>query len=104
MKLTNMMKKAQEMQAKMQEMQAKLADITVEGQSGNGLVKTVMTGLGVLQSVEIDESLLSGDEKDVIEDLIVVAVNDAKEKVEALVASETQSIMGGMGLPGGLPF
>lgn len=104
MKLANMMKKAQEMQSKMQEMQAKLADMTVDGQSGGGLVKTVMTGAGVLKSIEIDPSMLSADEKEVLEDLVVAAVNDAKEKVEAMVAQETQGIMGGMGLPGGLPF
>lgn len=104
MKLANMMKKAQEMQSKMQEMQAKLADMVVDGQSGGGLVKTVMTGAGVLKSIEIDSGMISSDEKDVLEDLIVAAVNDAKEKVEAMVAQETQSIMGGMGLPGGLPF
>ena len=104
MKLANMMKKAQEMQSKMQEMQAKLADMTVEGQSGNGLIKTVMTGAGVLKSIEIDPGLVDADEKDVLEDLTVAAVNDAKEKVEALVAQETQTIMGGMGMPGGLPF
>ena len=104
MKLANMMKKAQEMQSKMQEMQSKLGNMSVDGQSGGGLVKTVMSGAGVLKSIEIDPSMISTDEKDVLEDLIVAAINDAKEKVEALTAQETQSIMGGMGLPGGLPF
>ncbi len=104
MKLANMMKKAQEMQAKMQEMQAKLAEMMVEGQSGNGLINVTMSGTGVLRSIEIDPGMMDADEKEVLEDLIVAAVNDAKEKVEALTAQETQSIMGGMGLPGGLPF
>ena len=102
MKLANMMKKAQEMQSKMQDMQAKLADMTVDGQSGSGMVKTVMTGAGILKSIEIAPGLVDADEKDVLEDLVVAAVNDAKEKVEALVAQETQQIMGGMGMPIGV--
>ena len=104
MKLGNMMKQAQQMQKKMQAMQAELADKTLDGQSGGGVVKATMSGGGILKSINIDESLISPEDKDVLEDLIVAAVNDAKQKVEEMVAEETQKIMGGMGLPGKLPF
>lgn len=104
MKIANMLKQAQEMQSKMKDMQTKLATMTVEGESGGGVVKVVMTGTGHLSSIDLNESLMIAEEKDMLEDLIVAAVNDAKEKVEALVAGETQQIMGGMNLPGGLPF
>ena len=104
MKIANMMKQAQAMQAKMKEMQEKLADMTVEGQSGGSMVRVTMYGNGVVSSVKLDDNLIDRDEKDVLEDLIVAAVNDARERVETLVSEKTQEIMGGVDLPGGLPF
>ena len=77
-----MMKKVQEMQAKMQEMQKELENKTVEAESGGGMVKVTMNGKQVVQSINIDPSLLSEDEKEVLEDLIKAALNQAKEKVE----------------------
>lgn len=102
MNINKMMKQAQEMQNKMKEMQDRLEDEEVEGESGGGLVGVTMTGQGVVTKVKIDDSLISAGEKDVLEDLIVAAVNDAREKVEDRVAEETERIMEEMGIPGGL--
>jgi DNA-binding YbaB/EbfC family protein len=74
-----MMKKVQEMQAKMQQMQKDLENKTVEAESGGGMVKIAMNGKQVVQSIDIDPSLLSADEKEVLEDLIKAALNQAKE-------------------------
>ena len=79
-----MMKKVQEMQAKMQEMQQELANKTIEAESGGGMVKVVMNGKQIVQSIDIDPSLLSADEKEVLEDLMKAALNQAKEKVEEM--------------------
>lgn len=104
MKIGNMMKQAQAMQTKMQEMQEKLANVTMSGQSGGGVVNVTMNGKGEMTAITLDDSLMNAEEKDVLEDLIVAAVNDARTKVEEHVSNETQSIMGGLGLPGGMPF
>ena len=104
--LTNMMKQAQEMQSKMAEMQNRLGDIEVTGQSGGGMVTAVMTAKNELRSLTLDPSLVSADEKEMLEDLIVAAINDARIKAEARVQEETSQLMGGMKLPPGLklPF
>ena len=104
--LGNLMKQAQQMQAKMQEMQAKLGELEVEGQAGAGMVKVVLNGRGEARSVKLDASVVDPEDKEVLEDLIVAAINDAKGKVEAHVAEKTQELMGGMKLPPGmsLPF
>ena len=100
-----MMKKVQEMQAKMQEMQKEL-NKTVEAESGGGMVKVIMNGKQIVQSIDIDPSLLSSDEKEVLEDLIKAALNQAKEKVEEMSAEEMKKITGGLPLPPGMkmPF
>jgi len=101
-----MMKKVQEMQAKMQEMQQELANKTIEAESGGGMVKVVMNGKQIVQSIDIDPSLLSADEKEVLEDLMKAALNQAKEKVEEMSAEEMMKITGGLPLPPGMkmPF
>ncbi len=101
-----LMKQAQDMQAKMAEMQAKLADIEVSGGAGGGLVTATLSGKGELRRLKIDPSLAEPGEVEVLEDLVVAAVNDAKAKVEARVAEEMQKITGGIELPPGmkLPF
>ena len=76
-----MMKKVQEMQTKMQEIQKELEIKNVEAESGGGMVKVTMNGKQIVQSIDIDPSLLSSDEKDVLEDLIKAALNQAKEKL-----------------------
>lgn len=98
----NMMKQAQQMQQKMQDMQARLADATVTGQAAGGLVAVTLTGAGEAKAVSIDVSLVKADEKEILEDLVVAAINDAKQKSEAMAQAETQKIMGGLSLPPGL--
>ncbi|UPG72958.1 YbaB/EbfC family nucleoid-associated protein [Roseomonas gilardii subsp. gilardii] len=104
--LTNMLKQAQQMQSKMQEMQAKLEAQVVEGQSGAGMVKVSLSGKGDLKSVTIDPSLMSAEEREVLEDLLIAAHADAKTKVEAMMAEEMQKATAGLNIPGmggGLP-
>ena len=104
--LANMMKSAQQMQTRMAEMQAKLESTQVEGQAGAGMVKVALTGKGDLKRVQIDPSLMTADDREVLEDLIVAAHADAKQKVEAMMAEEMQMATAGMSLPPGmkLPF
>jgi hypothetical protein len=100
--LGNMLKQAQQMQSRMQEMQSKLEAMEVEGQSGAGMIKVTLSGKGDLRKVAIDPSLLSADEKEVLEDLLVAAHADAKQKVEAAMAEEMQKATAGLNIPGGL--
>lgn len=104
--LTSMMKQAQEMQSKMAEMQNRLGDIEVTGQSGGGMVSAVTTAKNEVRSLSIDPSLVNPEETEMLEDLIVAALNDARTKAEARVQEETSQLMGGMKLPPGmkLPF
>jgi hypothetical protein len=100
--LGNMLKQAQQMQTRMAEMQAKLEAMEVEGQSGAGMVKVLLSGKGDLRREAIDPSLLTADEKEVLEDLLVAAHADAKQKVEATMAEEMQKATAGLNIPGGL--
>ncbi len=100
--LGNMLKQAQQMQSKMAEMQARLEAMEVEGQSGAGMVKVLLSGKGDLRRVSIDPSLMTADEKEVLEDLLVAAHADAKQKVEATMAEEMQKATAGLNIPGGL--
>jgi DNA-binding YbaB/EbfC family protein len=104
--LGNMLKQAQQMQTRMQEMQAKLEATEVEGQAGAGMVRVRLTGKGDLKRVQIDPSLATPDEREVLEDLIVAAHADAKQKVEAMMAEEMQKATAGLPIPSGfkLPF
>jgi len=104
--LTEMLKKAQEMQAKMGDMQSGLADMTVEGEAGAGMVKVTLTGTGDMKNVSIDDSLFSTEDREVLEDLIVAAHNQAKAKVADVAAKQMKDLTGGMGLPAGfkMPF
>ncbi len=102
----NMMKQAQQLQKKMAEAQDKLNDIEVEGTSGGGLVKVISTAKGTFKRISIDESLLKNDEKEILEDLVIAAINDAKQKGEIAAQEEMKSLTGGLSLPPGmkLPF
>lgn len=100
--LGNMLKQAQQMQTRMAEMQAKLEAMEVQGQSGAGMVKVLLSGKGDLRRVTIDPALLAADEKEVLEDLLVAAHADAKQKVEATMAEEMQKATAGLNIPGGL--
>ena len=102
----DLMKKAQEMQKKMAEAQEKLAEIEVEGQSGGGMIRVTMNGKSELKGLKIDKSLVDPEDVEVLEDLILAAVNDGKTKAEEKAAEEMSKVTGGMGMPGGmkLPF
>lgn len=101
-----LMKQAQEMQTKMAEMQKELEKITVEGASGGGMVKVTVNCKGDVQSLKIDPSIVDASDVEMLEDLVVAALNDAKTKAEARTAEEMSKITGGLNLPGGmnLPF
>lgn len=103
--LGNLMKQAQKLQADMAKAQEEVANLEVAGESGGGLVSVVMTGRHEVRRVSIDESLL-GDDKDMLEDLVAAAVNDAVRKVDETVKEKMSGLTAGMGLPGGLklPF
>ncbi|ARN84653.1 YbaB/EbfC family nucleoid-associated protein [Candidatus Nucleicultrix amoebiphila] len=102
----NIMKQVQQMQAKMTEVQEKLGSMTVDGSAGGGMISVVVNGKGELKSLKINPELLTGEDKEMLEDLIVAAVNDGKAKAEAMASDEMSKVTGGMGLPGGmkLPF
>jgi DNA-binding YbaB/EbfC family protein len=103
--LGGLMKQAQQMQQNMQKAQAELATVEVEGQAGSGMVKVVMTCGHVVRRVMLDDSAFS-DDKEILEDLIVLALNDAMKKAEAMAQQRMSGFGAGMGLPAGvkLPF
>ena len=106
MNIAKMMQQAKQMQDKMQDMQEKLGQVEVDGTSGGGLITVTTTCKGEVRGIAIDDSLMVADEKEVLEDLLKAALNDAKSKADQKLADETQSMMGDMGLPAGtqLPF
>lgn len=96
------MKQAQQMQAKMAEAQEKLGQLRVEGTAGGGMVTAVMSAKGDLLSLKISPELVDPKEIEILEDLIVAAINDGKTKGETLASDEMSKITGGMKLPGGM--
>lgn len=105
MNIQGIMKQAQAMQKRMEEMQEKLALEEVEGISGGGMVKVILNGKFEMKKLELDGSLINIDEKDVLEDLIIAAYNDARNKVDEKMQNSVQSVTGGMNLGGlKLPF
>ena len=103
--LSQLMRQAQEMQANMQKAQDELASIEVEGTAGGGMVKVIVTCKHEVRRVTIEPALL-GDDKEMLEDLIAAAFNDARVKVERTVQDKLSAVTGGLALPGGmkLPF
>ncbi len=103
--LGNLMKQAQQVQANLQKVQQELQSMEITGQAGGGMVTVIMTGRHDIKRVNIDPSLLK-DDKEMLEDLIAAAVNDAVHQVEKLTQEKYQTVTGGFGLPGGmkLPF
>ena len=101
----NLMKQAQQMQENMQKLQAKIAEMEVEGAAGAGLVKVVMTGKHDVKRVSIDPSLLT-DDKEMLEDLVAAACNDALRKAEQVSKDKMSGFTAGMGMPPGfkMPF
>ena len=106
MNIQKMMKQAQEMQSKMQQMQEELEHKEYEGSAGGGMAKVVVNGKGAMKKLTLDDSLIDVEEKEVLEDLIVAAFNDAKTKAEEDTAEEMGKLTGGLQLPPGmkLPF
>jgi DNA-binding YbaB/EbfC family protein len=102
--LGGMMKQAQQMQQNMQKAQAELATVDVEGQAGSGMVKVTMTCGHVVRRVSLDDSVT--DDREMLEDLIVLAINDALKQVESTTQQRMSAFTSGMGLPPGmkLPF
>jgi len=103
--LAGLMKQAQAMQDNMKKAQEEIAALEVEGQAGAGMVKVVMTGRNDVKRLKIDPTLL-GEDKDMLEDLVAAAVNDAVRKVEAATQEKMAGLAGGLGMPPGfkLPF
>jgi len=103
--LGNLMKQAQQMQEKLQAAQEELARLEVTGEAGGGMVRVVMNGQRDVRKVEIDPVLMR-DEREVLEDLVAAAVNDANRRVETLTKEKMAGLTTGLGLPGGLklPF
>ena len=101
-----MMQQAQMVQQKLQEMQEKFRDIDVTGESGGGMVKVTMNCVGDVRGISIDPSVITPDDKETLEDLIIAAVNNAGDAKESRIQSETAEMMKSMGLPEGteLPF
>ena len=101
----NMMKQAQALQANMQKVQAEIAAMEVVGESGGGMVKVTMTGKHEAKRVQIDPTVQL-DDREMIEDLVAAAINDAAQKVDAATQQRMSSVMGGINLPPGmkLPF
>lgn len=97
--MAGMMKKAQEMQTRMAEMQDGLHNITVTGEAGAGLVKATATAKGELKSLDIDPSIFNGDDKEVVEDLILAAVKDAQAKAAETAKNEMGKLTESLGLP-----
>ncbi len=97
----NLMKQAQKMQETLQKAQEEMAAMEITGESGGGLVSVVMTGRHEVRRIQIDDSLL-GDDKDMLEDLVAAAVNDAVNKVERITKDKFSGLAGGLGLPAGL--
>lgn len=103
--MEGIMKQAQQMQEEMQKAQAAVAKFEVTGESGAGLVKIMMNGSHDVKKVDIDSSLMAED-KEILEDLVAAALNDAVRKVESHSKQEMGKVAGGMGLPPGfkMPF
>ncbi len=106
MNFNKMMQQAAEMQKKLKEAQENLANIEVEGTSGGGLVKVTINGKNEIKKVDIDQSLIKPEEKEILEDLIVAAINEGRKKVDETAAEQMKNVTGGMNLPPGfkLPF
>ena len=100
--IMGLMKQAQGLQKKMADVQAELETLEVEGAAGGGVVKVVSTAKGAVKSVRIDPSLLVPDEAEILEDLVMAALNDARGKAERLVADRMQAVTAGLPLPPGL--
>jgi DNA-binding YbaB/EbfC family protein len=97
-----MMKQVQAMQQKLADVQTELETLEVEGASGAGMVKVVATAKGAVKAISIDDSLMKVEEKDILEDLVLAALNDARAKGERLVQDKMGALTAGLPIPPGL--
>ena len=104
MDIKNLMKQAQAMQSKMQEAQDELAEKEFEGTAGGGMVVFTATGNGMAKRIKIDESLMKATEKDILEDLIIAAFNDAKKKADEGSSDVLKAATGDLDIPKGFGF
>lgn len=102
--IMGMMGKVKEMQAKMEKMQADIALLEVEGTSGGGLVTVRLNGKGEMLGLKVDPSLFKEDDVEILEDLVIAAHKDAKEKAEAVTAEKTRELTAGLPIPPGMKF
>ena len=103
--LGNMMKQFQQMQAKMEQIQAELEQTEVEGTSGGGMVKVVINGKLDITSITIDPEVVDPEDVEILQDLIMAAINQAKEKAQQLQQEKMSALTGGLNIPGlNLPF
>ena len=100
MNMHNMMRQAQQMQAKMQQMQAELEEREVEATAGGGVVRVVATGKKMIKSIEIQEAAVDPDDVEMLQDLVIAAVNEALSKADEMMQTEMGKITGGMNLGG----
>ena len=104
--IMGMMGKIKDMQSKMERMQEELAELECEGVAGGGMVSVRLSGKGIMKGISIDPSMFKEDDVEILADLIVAAHNDAKSKVEAMMAERTKELTAGLPIPPGmkLPF
>ena len=104
--MKSMMKQAEKMKVQMDKLQEEAGNKTLEVSTGGGMIKVISTAKGEIKRISIDDSLMKQEEKEIAEDLIVAAINDAKQKGEAAAQEEMKNITGGLPLPPGmkLPF
>jgi DNA-binding YbaB/EbfC family protein len=99
----DLLKQAQEMQSRMAKIQEELANKTVQGSSGGGMVKVTVNGQLNITAVQIESSVMNPDEKEMLEDLVLAAVNDGMRKARELASSEMSKLTGGLKIPGLMP-
>lgn len=102
MNIQKMMKQVQQAQQRMAAVQEELAGKTVDATAGGGMVKVVVSGDGMLQSISLEKEVVDPEDVDMLQDLIVAAVNEGKRRASELAAAEMQKAAGGMGLPPGM--
>ena len=96
----NMMKQAQQLQSKMMKLQEELADKTVESSSGGGMVKVTANGRQQILSIQIENEVVDPDDVEMLQDLVLAAINDALAKAQEMVSSEMGKLTGGLNIPG----
>ena len=99
----NLLKQAQEMQARMAKIQDELANKTVQGSAGGGMVQATVNGQFNVTAIKIEPSVINAEEKEMLEDLILAAINDGMRKARELVSAEMSKLTGGLKIPGMMP-